>query len=299
MATTCRRLITYLFKAALLMNHALALPSTASPTLSLSDISIAELASLLDAGTLTSHELTSLYLSRIAEVNTELHAIIEVDIPGALSTAAQLDSERASSGKLRGPLHGIPILIKDNYAVLLEDDDDHHHRYHHNNNNNTNQNGVVKMKMLTGAAAGSTCLLLLPHLVGRPATDAAAVARLRDAGAVILGKTNLDELSGARGIGVPHGWSARGGQTTGAYVERQTACGSSSGSAVAAALGLAAGALGTETAGSVSFHFFSFLFFSFFVFPLLTPRYLPFSCFSVPSVMFVNIPTYLPTYPLT
>lgn len=142
MATTCRRLITYLFKAALLMNHALALPSTASPILSLSDISIAELASLLDAGTLTSHELTSLYLSRIAEINTELHAIIEVDIPGALSTAAQLDSERASSGKLRGPLHGIPILIKDNYAVVLEDDDDddHHHHHHHNN---TNQNGVV------------------------------------------------------------------------------------------------------------------------------------------------------------
>lgn len=277
------------------MNHALALPSTASPPLSLSEISITELASLLDAGTLTSHELTSLYLSRIAEINTELHAIIEVDIPGALSTAAQLDSERASSGKLRGPLHGIPILIKDNYAVVLEDDDDDDHHHHHNN---TNQNGVVKMKMLTGAAAGSTCLLL-PHLVGRPATDAAAVARLRDAGAVILGKTNLDELSGARGIGVPHGWSARGGQTTGAYVERQTACGSSSGSAVAAALGLAAGALGTETAGSVSFHFFSFLFFSFFVFPLLTPRYPPFSCFSVPSVMFVNIPTYLPTYLIT
>lgn len=226
-----RTLVAHLLPLAALLHRALALPSSPDPAsrFSLSHISIAELTGLLDAGALTSHELTSLYLARIAEVNDALRAVIEAD-PSALAVASQRDYERARDPGHRGPLHGIPILIKDNFAVgpLFSSPND-------------------PAAMLTGA--GSTCLA---HAAGRPAADAEVVARLRGAGAVVLGKTNLDELSGIRGVGLPHGWSPRGGQAVGPYVERQTPCGSSGGSAVAAALGLAAAALGTETAGSVS-----------------------------------------------
>ena len=226
-----RILVAHLLPLAALLRHGLALHSSTGPAsrLSLSDASIAELTGLLDAGALTSHELTSLYLARIAEVNDELRAVIEVD-PSALAVASQRDHERARGAGDRGPLHGIPILIKDNFAV-----------------GPSSSSPTEPAAMLTGA--GSTCLA---HAAGRPAADAEAVVRLRDAGAVVLGKTNLDELSGIRGVGLPHGWSPRGGQAVGPYVERQTPCGSSGGSAVAAALGLAAATLGTETAGSVS-----------------------------------------------
>ncbi len=244
----------HLFRSALLLHYAFGLPSEpVSPSLelSLTDISIAELGSLLDAGALTSRELTSLYLSRIAEVNDELHAIIEVDSAGALSVATRLDKER-SHGHIRGPLHGIPVLVKDNYAVVSPTKEGYGDYDDGNDSYDNGEGGQKKDEkrdgtMLTGA--GSTCLA---ERAGRPATEAAVVVRLRDAGAIILGKTNLDEFSGARGLGVPNGWSPRGGQTTGVYVEHQTVCGSSGGSAVAAALGLAAATLGTETAGSVS-----------------------------------------------
>ncbi|KAK8108953.1 hypothetical protein PG984_014754 [Apiospora sp. TS-2023a] len=189
---------------------------------SLSDISIAELQQLLESGTISSRDLVELYASRIAEVNDELHAVIETDVPGALLVAETLDRERAN-GQLRGPLHGIPILVKDNYATV-----------------NTSSH------LRTGA--GSICLAAGSH----PAEDATVVSKLRAAGAIILGKTNQAEFSGARGTHVPQGWSARGGQTYGAYIKGQTACGSSSGSGVAAGLGLAAAALGTETAGSIT-----------------------------------------------
>lgn len=188
-----------------------------SPPPSLLDISITELQVLLDDGAVTSEELVRLYTQRIAEVNDEFHAVIETN-PDAAATARELDVERAA-GRRRGPLHGIPLLVKDNYATADA----------------------------MGTGAGSVCLAR-----SRPRADATVVARLRAAGAVILGKTNLSEFSGARGTNVTQGWSARGGQTTGAYVENQTACGSSSGSGVAASLGLAAATLGTETAGSIT-----------------------------------------------
>ncbi|KAI1077547.1 amidase signature domain-containing protein [Whalleya microplaca] len=183
---------------------------------SLLDISISDLGALLGNGTITSYGLVDLYMRRTKEVNDDLNAVIELN-PHALNTARQLDEERAK-GSIRGPLHGIPILVKDNYAT-----DD----------------------MPTGA--GSVCLAR-----SRPRRDAHVVSRLRKAGAIILGKANLSEFSGMRGSNVTEGWSARGGQTSGAYVKHQSACGSSSGSGVAASLGLAAGTLGTETSGSIS-----------------------------------------------
>ncbi|KAI1268311.1 amidase signature enzyme [Xylariaceae sp. FL1019] len=106
--------------------------------------------------------------------------------------------------------------------------------------------GMTVDSMPTGA--GSVCLAK----AGFPTVEATVVAKLREAGAIILGKANLAEFSGARGSDTPQGWSPRGGQTLGAYVYNQTACGSSSGSAVAAALGLAAGTLGTDTSGSIT-----------------------------------------------
>lgn len=193
------------------------------PVQSLSDISIRELQQLLESGAVSSRDLVGLYSSRIAEVNDELHAVIETDVPSALAVAEMLDRERAH-GQLRGPLHGIPLLVKDNYATAA---------------GNTSH-------LRTGA--GSVCLAA----GSRPAEEATVVAKLRAAGALLLGKTNQAEFSGARGPRVPQGWSARGGQTYGAYVRGQTACGSSSGSGVAAGLGLAAAALGTETAGSIT-----------------------------------------------
>ncbi|KAK8091687.1 hypothetical protein PG997_002048 [Apiospora hydei] len=196
-----------------------AMPSK-DPVPSLSDISITELQKLLGNGAVTSRDLVDLYASRIAEVNDELHAVIEVDTDSALAAADMLDRERLN-GNVRGPLHGIPILVKDNYAT-------------------------TSSSLKTGA--GSVCLAS----GSRPKQEATVITKLRAAGAIVLGKTNQAEFSGARGLRVPAGWSARGGQTYGAYVRNQTACGSSSGSGVAAGLGLAAAALGTETAGSVT-----------------------------------------------
>lgn len=192
-------------------------PCHAADIPSLLDISISELALLLESGELTSRALTQLYVDRIHDVNDDLHAVIEIN-PDAIAIASDLDRQRAA-GHASGPLFGIPILVKDNYAT--------HDR------------------MLTGA--GSVCLAPVPATL-----EATVVTRLRQAGAIILGKANADEFSGSRGFNVTGGWSARGGQTYGAYVEKQTPCGSSSGSGVAASLGLAAAALGTETAGSIT-----------------------------------------------
>ncbi|KAH8895980.1 amidase signature enzyme [Thozetella sp. PMI_491] len=183
---------------------------------SLQDISIRDLGNLLDSGAITSYNLTALYMRRINEVNDKLHAVIEVS-EEALVTARQLDAERAM-GLKRGPLHGIPILVKDNFATV----DD----------------------LATGS--GSVCLAR-----SQPSKEATVIAKLRKAGAIILGKTNLSEFAGGRGS-VSEGWSPRGNQTFGAYVEHQTPCGSSSGSGVAASIGLAAATLGTDTAGSIT-----------------------------------------------
>lgn len=184
------------------------------------EASIPDLQAMMASGELTSHDLTSIYLARIAEIDPILHSVIETN-PQALNIAGQLDRERRS-GQTRGPLHGIPILLKDNIAT-----DD-------------------RMETTAGSLA----------LVGsRVPADAPLVAKLRAAGAVILGKANLSEWANFRG-GRPdgifiNGWSARGGFTRNPYVLDFDPCGSSSGSAVAPAANLCAAAVGTETDGSI------------------------------------------------
>ncbi|KAH6654248.1 amidase signature domain-containing protein [Truncatella angustata] len=200
-----------------LLWQASAFPLAHSNAASLLDISISDLSALLQSGAITSYDLVELYFQRIEDVNAELNAVIEIS-QNALDVARQRDDERAA-GNLRGPLHGIPILVKDNYATT----DD----------------------LQTGA--GSVCLAK-----ARPWEEATVIVKLRQAGAIIIGKTNQAEFSGGRGSNSTAGWSPRGGQTFGAYVQNQTACGSSSGSGVSASLGLAAGTLGTETAGSIT-----------------------------------------------
>jgi amidase len=178
--------------------------------------SIPELQRMMGSGALTSRELTSSYLSRIRSLNSLLHAVIETN-PDAMEIAAQLDAERRA-GQSRGPLHGIPILVKDNIA--------------------TND----KMETTAGSLA----------LVGsKVPADAVLVQRLRAAGAVILGKANLSEWANFRGYPPFNGWSARGGFTRDPYLLGFDPCGSSSGSAVAAAVSMCAAAVGTETDGSV------------------------------------------------
>ena len=186
---------------------------------------IAELGALQASGRLSAVELTGAYLDRIGRLDPLLHSVLETN-PDALAIAARLDRERAG-GRVRGPLHGIPILVKDNIA--------------------TND------RLQT--TAGSLALL-----GSRVPRDARIAARLRAAGAVILGKTNLSEWANFRGSVPPavrdaglylNGWSARGGFTRNPYDLSRDPCGSSSGSAVAPAANLVAAAVGTETDGSI------------------------------------------------
>ena len=156
------------------------------------------------------------YIARILEVNDTVHAVVEIN-PDGLSIAAELDAER-KNGTQRGPLHGIPILIKNNIAT------------------------ADKMQNNAGSYA------LLGATVPR---DSGMAAKLRQAGAVILGKTNLSQWANFRSTNSSNGWSAYGGQTTGAYFPDQDPSGSSSGSGVATSLGLALATLGTETSGSI------------------------------------------------
>jgi amidase len=180
--------------------------------------SIPELQALMAAGVLTSRDLTQGYLQRIRDLNPLLRAVIETN-SGAIAIAANLDAERRA-GRLRGPLHGIPILIKDNIAT-----------------DDTMQ-----------TTAGSLALAN-----SQVSTDAPIVARLRAGGAVILGKANLSEWANFRGFAPIdfNGWSARGGKTRNPYLLSFDPCGSSSGSAAAPAANLCAAAVGTETDGSV------------------------------------------------
>jgi amidase len=181
---------------------------------------IAELQRLMALGQLSSEELTESYLDRIKRLNPTLNAVIETN-HDARKIARQLDRERRD-GHVRGPLHGIPVMVKDNIAT-----DDH-------------------METTAGSLA----------LVGsRVPGDAQLVRQLRAAGAVILGKANLSEWANFRG-GSPdfppiNGWSARGGFTRNPYVLDLDPCGSSSGSAASAAASLCAVAVGTETDGSI------------------------------------------------
>ncbi|KAI0342226.1 amidase signature enzyme [Trametopsis cervina] len=184
------------------------------------EASIADLQSGLHNGHFTSVDLVKAYFARIEEVNLNgpaLRAIIELN-PSALKQARSLDIERRLFGA-RGPLHGIPILLKDNIATM------------HSEGMNT--------------TAGS--FALLGSVVPR---DAGVAARLRAAGAILLGKANLSEWANFRGS-VPSGFSGRGGQATNPYVPLGNPSGSSSGSGIATAIGLTAAALGSETDGSI------------------------------------------------
>jgi amidase len=191
-------------------------PSAAS--IDVVELSAADAAARLAAGTLTARALTEAYAARIAAVDKSgpaLQSVIELN-PQALDDASRLDAERAA-GKVRSPIHGLPVLLKDNIDVV----------------------GMVN-------SAGS--LALAEH---RPATDAFLVARLREAGAVILGKTNLSEWANFRSTRSSSGWSSRGGQTKHAYVLDRNPCGSSAGTGTAMAASLAALGIGTETDGSI------------------------------------------------
>jgi amidase len=175
-----------------------------------------EIARALDRRALSSRELVEAHVARISEHDARLGAVIELN-PDAIAIAAERDADRAA-GKNRGALHGIPVMVKDN----LDTGD----------------------RMRTSAGS----LALAGH---RAATDSHVVQRLRAAGAVILGKTNLSEWANFRSTRSTSGWSSRGGQTRNPYDTARTPGGSSSGSAVAVAAGFCAGAIGTETDGSI------------------------------------------------
>ena len=185
----------------------------------LEELTISELQDGLKSGKFTARSLVKKYLDRIDEIDKhgpELNSVIETN-PDAMAIAEALDSERKQKGT-RGPLHGIPILIKDNIDTAD--------------------------RMMT--TAGSLALV-----GSRPAQDSFVAKKLRDAGAVILGKTNLSEWANFRSSHSSSGWSGRGGQTKNAYELDRNPCGSSSGSGAAAAASLCAAAIGSETDGSV------------------------------------------------
>lgn len=195
-------------------------PEKAAPVqFPLEEATIAGLQEMMTSGTATSESLVSLYLKRIEEIDRGgpgLNAILETN-PDALAIARELDLERKEKGP-RGPLHGIPIVIKDNIDTA--------------DNMET--------------TAGSLALL-----GSKPARDAFVAGRLRAAGAVIIGKTNLSEWANFRSSQSTSGWSGRGGQTKNPYALDRNPSGSSSGSAAAVAACLTAAAVGTETDGSI------------------------------------------------
>ncbi|WP_426492584.1 amidase [Hymenobacter sp. 102] len=193
--------------------------AAAEASFELHEATVADLQEKMTSGQLTSRRITELYLQRIKQVDTagpKLHAILETN-PDALQLADQLDEER-KNGKLRGSLHGIPVLIKDNIDTADQQQ----------------------------TTAGS--LALAGH---KAQQDAFIVQKLRAAGAVILGKTNLSEWANFRSTRSTSGWSSRGGQTKNPYILDRTPSGSSSGSGAAAAANLCALAIGTETDGSI------------------------------------------------
>ncbi|GAB7035354.1 amidase family protein [Streptomyces sp. NPDC021749] len=189
--------------------------SSAPPGLDLDTVTIPELQARMADGSLTSSALTRAYLRRIATVDPVIHAVLRTD-PTALRQAAASDA-RHRHGTTRGPLDGIPVLLKDN---------------------------VDTRGMPT--TAGSLALAGSP-----PDRDAVLVTRLRQAGAVLLGKTNLSEWANFRAEKPTSGWSAVGGQTHNPYVLDRNPCGSSAGSAAALAASLSQVAIGTETDGSI------------------------------------------------
>ena len=195
--------------------------SSAAPAdFELDEVSVAALAAGLERGKWTSARLVELYLARIDAIDhngPKLGSVLALN-PDAATLAGQLDQER-KNGRLRGPLHGIPILLKDNIETS-----DH-----------------------TSTTAGSLALA-----DWRAPQDAFVAARLRAAGAVILGKTNLSEWANFRSTHSTSGWSGRGGQTKNPYALDRNPSGSSSGSGAGAASSLCAAAIGSETDGSVT-----------------------------------------------
>ncbi|KAK0105226.1 hypothetical protein ONS96_004626 [Cadophora gregata f. sp. sojae] len=180
------------------------------------DVGAEELIAGLESGAWTSVDLTKAYLLRIQEVDDILQAVIELN-PDVLSIAESLDAERAN-GTIRSALHGIPMLIKNNIAT-------------HDQMNNT---------------AGSYALL-----GAKVPRDATVAAKLRAAGVILLGKSNLSQWANFRSSNSSSGWSAYGNQTTSAYFPNGDPSGSSSGSGVGTSIGLAWASLGTETDGSI------------------------------------------------
>src|SRR5713226_8951674 len=195
-------------------------PANAPPTaFELDELSVSELQAGMVSGKYTANSLAQKYLDRINDIDKHgprINSVIELN-PDALSIASELDKERKAKGS-RGPLHGIPVLIKDNI--------DTHDRM-------TTTAGSLAM-------GGSS-----------PLQDSFVAKKLRAAGAVILGKTNLSEWANFRSSHSTSGWSGRGGQTKNPYVLDRNPCGSSSGTGSAVAANLSAIGIGTETDGSV------------------------------------------------
>src|SRR5712692_4184539 len=185
----------------------------------LDEMTIAELQDGMKSGKFTSRSIVKKYLDRINDIDKKgpaINSVIEIN-PDAILIAESLDRERRDKGP-RGPLHGIPILIKDNIDTAD--------------------------RMMT--TAGSLALL-----GSAPSQDSFVAKKLREAGAVILGKTNLSEWANFRSTHSTSGWSGRGGQTKNPYVLDRNPCGSSSGTGAAVAANLCAVGVGTETDGSV------------------------------------------------
>ena len=185
----------------------------------LAEATIADLQEGLASGARTTRSMVAAYLNRIDRIDRDgpaLRAVIETD-PDALAIADRLDRERRA-GRLRGPLHGIPVLLKDNIDT------------------------ADRMTTTAGSLALEGWI---------PPEDSGVAARLRRAGALLLGKTNLSEWANFRSTRSSSGWSGRGGQCRNPYVLDRNPCGSSSGSGAAASADLAAAAVGTETDGSI------------------------------------------------
>ncbi|MEZ5401649.1 MAG: amidase [Bryobacteraceae bacterium] len=200
----------------LLLNSLLAGCAAQRTRAAVENVSLTALAAALARGDITSVQLVNAYLERIQSIDRSgprINSVIEIN-PDALDIARQRDA-----GPPRGPLHGLPILIKDNIDTA--------DRMH--------------------TTAGSLALIDAP----RPERDAPLVKRLRDAGAVILGKTNLSEWANIRSTRSTSGWSGRGGQTRNPHAPERNPSGSSSGSGAAVAASLCAAAVGTETDGSI------------------------------------------------
>ena len=192
---------------------------TPTPAFPLDEATSAQLQEWMTSGRYTARQITELYLQRIEAIDhggPTLRSVIEVN-PDALTIADALDAERRARGP-RGPLHGVPVLIKDNIDTAD--------------------------RMLT--TAGSLALE-----GSRPSKDAFVVEKLRAAGVVILGKTNLSEWANFRSTHSTSGWSGRGGQVRNPYALDRNPCGSSSGTGAAIAANLAAIGVGTETDGSI------------------------------------------------